>query len=74
MPGLNIHAAPKAKARIIGHAPHNARDLANLGGKGTASLSDWLKMQGAPRRAAASKAGAAFAMAASKAGCRENFW
>jgi hypothetical protein len=52
---LSIHAAPKAKARIIGHAPHNARGLANLGCKGNASFSDWLKMHGAARRAAAGK-------------------
>jgi hypothetical protein len=52
---LNIHAAPKAKARIVGHAPHDARGLDNLGCKGTASFSDWLKMHGAARRAAAGK-------------------
>jgi hypothetical protein len=52
---LNIHAAPKTKAPIIGHAPHDARGLPNLGCKGTASFSDWLKMHGAARRAAAGK-------------------
>jgi hypothetical protein len=49
---LAIYARPSAKAPVTGSAPHDARGLQNLGCEGTPSLSDWLKLHGAARRAA----------------------
>ena len=49
---LAIHARPSGKAPVSGNAPHDARGLQNLGCEGTPSLSDWLKLHGAARRAA----------------------
>lgn len=49
---LNIRAAPKPSARVVGRIPPDTRRLQNLGCKGVPSFRDWLKLHGAARREA----------------------